>query len=124
MVTSITRKKVFAIILTILIWGLGHAYVHRIKRGVTLFFLGVGILLGASFIIPFPFLMLVGLGYVLWLIYDVLRIIQVQSRETTQAQKADYRSDAHTLSCKKCGGMNKEDSSYSSDKIFSEVPVT
>ena len=51
MVTSTTRRKIIAIILTILIWGLGHAYLQRIKRGVALFFLGLGIMIVVSFLI-------------------------------------------------------------------------
>jgi TM2 domain-containing membrane protein YozV len=112
MVTSTTSKKIIAIILTILIWGLGHVYIRRIKRGIGLFFLGLAIMLGASFVIPFPFSLLVGLGYVAWLIYDVLRIINLQNEQLTQTQRADYHSSVNNLACKKCGSMNKGDSSY------------
>jgi hypothetical protein len=78
LVTEIGKGKIIATILTIVIWGLGHAYIKRIKRGVASFFLGLGIMLGVSFVIPFPFSLLVGLGYVIWLIYDVFRIINSQ----------------------------------------------
>ena len=78
MVTEIGKRKIIATILTIVIWGLGHAYIKRIKRGVTLFFLGLAIMIAVSFVIPFPFSLVVGLGYVIWLIYDVFRIINMQ----------------------------------------------
>jgi len=107
MVTCTTSKKIIAIILTFLIWGLGHAYIGRIKRGIGLFFLGLAIMLGASFVILFPFSLLVGLGYVAWLIYDVLRIINLQNEQLTQTQRADYHSSVNSLACKKCGSMNK-----------------
>src|SRR5215211_2687770 len=110
MVTNTTRKKIIGIILTILIWGLGHAYIGRIKRGIGLFFLGLAIMLGASFVIPFPFSLLVGLGYVAWLIYDVLRIINLQSEQLTP-KRDDYHPSINNLACKKCGSMNKGDSS-------------
>ena len=77
MVTEIGKRKIIATILTVVIWGLGHAYIKHIKRGVALFFLGLAIMFGLSFVIPYPF-SLVGLGYVIWLIYDVLRIINMQ----------------------------------------------
>jgi TM2 domain-containing membrane protein YozV len=82
MVTTITRRKVIAIILTIVIWGLGHAYVGRIKRGVGLFFLGLAIMIVASFLIPFPFSLVVALIYIVWLIYDVLKIIDLEKSKT------------------------------------------
>jgi hypothetical protein len=75
LVTELGKGKIIAIILTIVIWGIGYAYVKHIKRGVALFFLGLAIMIGGSFVIPAPFTLLVGLGYVIWLIYDVLRII-------------------------------------------------
>ena len=78
MVTEMGKRKIIATILTIVIWGLGHAYIKRIKRGVGLFFLGLAIMIVVSFVIPFPF-SLVGLGYVIWLIYDVIRIINMQN---------------------------------------------
>jgi hypothetical protein len=72
------KRKIIATILTIVIWGLGHAYINRIKGGVALFFLGLAIMIGILFVIPFPFSLVVGLGYVIWLIYDVFRIINMQ----------------------------------------------
>jgi hypothetical protein len=51
--------------MTIVIWGLGHAYIKRIKRGLVLFFVGLAIMFGVSFVIPFPFSLVVGLGYVI-----------------------------------------------------------
>jgi hypothetical protein len=81
LVTEIGKRKIIATILTIVIWGLGHAYIKRIKRGVA-FFLGLAIMFGVSFVIPFPFSLVVGLGYVIWLIYDVIRIINMQCPTT------------------------------------------
>jgi hypothetical protein len=79
MVTSTTRRKVIAIILTILLWGLGHAYLRRIKRGVALFFLGLGVMIVVSFLVPSPFPIIVYLIYLGWLISDVLRIIKLEN---------------------------------------------
>jgi len=83
MVSRTTRRKVIAIILTIVIWGVGHAYIGRIKRGICLFFLGLAIMLGVSFLMTFPLPIFVGLAYLGWLIYDVLRIIKLQNEQLT-----------------------------------------
>ena len=83
MVSRTTRRKVIAIILTIVIWGVGHAYIGRIKRGICLFFLGLAIMLGVSFIMIFPLPIFVGLAYLGWLIYDVLQIIKLQNEQLT-----------------------------------------
>ena len=48
-----TGKKAVAIILDIIIWGLGHAVTGKIKRGVGIFlFLGFTIVFAASFFYP------------------------------------------------------------------------
>jgi hypothetical protein len=78
LVTEIGKRKIIAAILSIVIWGLGHVYIKRYKRGLALFFLGLAIIIGGSFVIPFPFPLVIGVGYVMWLIYDVLRIINMQ----------------------------------------------
>jgi TM2 domain-containing membrane protein YozV len=102
-----TKRKVIAIILTILIWGLGHAYLGCIKRGVVLFFLGLGIMIVVSFLIPFPFSVIVGLIYLGWLISDVLRIIKLEN-----GRGMDYNASTRSVSYQKCGSTNREDSSY------------
>jgi hypothetical protein len=108
--TAITRrKKVIAIILTILIWGLGHAYIGRTKRGVGLFFLGLAIVLVGSFLIPFPYSLLIFLAYLAWLIHDLLRIINLQNKQVTVKVDA---SSTFNKTCKKCGSLNPEDSVF------------
>ena len=109
MVTEIGKRKIIATILTILIWGLGHAYIKRIKRGVGLFFLGLAIMIAVSFVIPFPFSLIVGLGYLIWLIYDVFRIINM---EPTTARHGGVTQESLKVRCKKCGNMNSEGTNY------------
>jgi hypothetical protein len=109
LVTEIGKRKNIATILTILIWGLGHAYIKRIKRGVGLFFLGLAIMIAVSFVIPFPFSLVVGLGYVIWLIYDVFRIINIES---PAARQGEDTQESLKVQCKKCGNMNSEGTSY------------
>ena len=108
MVTEIGKRKIIATTLTILIWGLGHAYIRRIKRGVALFFLGLAIMIAVSFVIPFPFSLVVGLGYVIWLIYDLFQIINMESPGTRQGDT----QESLKVQCKKCGNMNREGTNY------------
>ena len=96
MVTSTTRRKVIAIILTILLWGLGHAYLRRIKRGVALFFLGLGVMIVVSFLVPSPFPIIVYLIYLGWLISDVLRIIKLED-----GRGIEYQPSTSSISCQK-----------------------
>jgi hypothetical protein len=96
MVTSTTRRKVIAIILTILLWGLGHAYLRRIKRGVALFFLGLGVMIVVSFLVPSPFPIIVYLIYLGWLISDVLRIIKLEN-----GRGIEYQFSTSSISCQK-----------------------
>jgi hypothetical protein len=53
----------------------------RIKRGIGIFFLGFTLVWLTSFETPFPFSELVGLGYLAWVIYDILRIINLQNKQ-------------------------------------------
>jgi hypothetical protein len=62
-----------------------------------------------SFVIPFPFSLVVGLGYVVWLIYDVIRIINMES--PTARQGGDTQ-ESLKVQCKKCGNMNREGTNY------------
>lgn len=109
MVTDIGRRKIIATILTILIWGLGLVYVRRIKRGVGLFFLGLAIMIAVSFVIPWPFTLFVGLGYVIWLISDVFRIINM---ENILAHGGETHYEVRKIQCQKCGNTNREGSTY------------
>jgi hypothetical protein len=52
---SPTTRTVIAVILSIIIPGVGHMFVGRVKRGVVVLLLGVGGLVAISFIIPFPY---------------------------------------------------------------------
>jgi hypothetical protein len=106
-----TRKKVIAIILDILIWGLGHVFAGRVKRGIGIFVLGLAIVIVASFLIPFPYSLLVGVAYLGWLISDLLRIIGSINK---QAVIKDDVSSTHVKGkdCQKCGNINQQDSAF------------
>jgi hypothetical protein len=109
LVTEIGKRKIIATILTIVIWGLGHAYIKRIKRGVGLFFLGLAIMFAVSFVIPWPYMLFVGLGYIIWLIYDVFRIMNM---EYSTARQGGDTVEFLKVQCKKCGNMNREGTNY------------
>ena len=77
-----TRKKVIIIILDILIWRLGHAFAGRVKRGIGIFLLGFAIMFVTGLLVPFPFSLLVGIAYLVWLIFDLLKIIASINEQT------------------------------------------
>ena len=52
---SPTTRTVIVVILTIIIPGVGHMFVGRVKRGVVVLLLGFGGLVAVAFIIPFPY---------------------------------------------------------------------
>jgi TM2 domain-containing membrane protein YozV len=113
--TFTRRKKVIAVILSIVIWGLGHAYIGRIKRGIGIFLLGLAVTISAAFLIPFPFSILAGLIYLAWLIYDLFRIISATNKQSPsygKVESLDSESKPQQMSCSKCGNINTEDSAF------------
>src|SRR6476661_2982085 len=112
-------KKALAIILDIIIWGLGHGVIGKIKRGVGIFLLGFAIMFAASFFIPFPYSLLVGLAYLIWLISDLIKIINSVNKHTSISTDPNsvYGKGKY---CGKCGSPNVEGSSFST-KCGSEL---
>jgi threonine/homoserine/homoserine lactone efflux protein len=105
-----TRKKVIAIILDILIWGLGHVSVGRTKRGIGILLLGLAIMIVASSLIHYLSI-LVGIAYLAWLISDLLKIVKSINKQA--AVKVDSSSVyGKEKTCRKCGNINPEDSSF------------
>jgi TM2 domain-containing membrane protein YozV len=112
--TITRRKKIIAVIMSIVIWGLGHAYIGRVKRGIGIFLLGLAVTFSISFLIPFPFSIPVILIYLVWLIYDLLRIIDATNKQSQSSEigSLDSESKPQQISCSKCGNINTEDSAF------------
>jgi TM2 domain-containing membrane protein YozV len=84
MVVISTSKKILAVILSIVIWGLGHMYIGRIKRGIVILLSGIAIMFLASVLTSSLVSLLVALGYLIWLIYDLSKIIRKINLQSTE----------------------------------------
>ena len=91
---SPTTRTIIAVILTIIIPGVGHMFVGRVKRGVVVLLLGFGGLVAVAFIIPFPYSLPFTIIIYIVVIWDLFRI------------------KPKDVACQKCGNMNTEGSSF------------
>ena len=91
---SPTTRTVIAVILSIIIPGVGHMFVGRVKRGVVVLLLGVGGLVAVYFIIPFPYSLPFSIIIYIVVIWDL------------------FRSKPKDVACQKCRMMNTQDSSF------------
>ena len=93
-VLSPTTRTVIAVILTLLILGLGHMFVGRVRRGGVILLLGFLGAVAISFIIPFPYsLPFIAIIYIV-VIYDLFKIMPKD------------------VACQGCGNMNPQGSSF------------
>jgi TM2 domain-containing membrane protein YozV len=76
MSSAICGKRVLAIILGLIIYGLGHIYVGHLVRGLIILIAGFSIGLFALFFAPFPFSILPLIGFEIWQISDLILIIK------------------------------------------------
>ena len=58
------------IILAAILSGLGHIYLGFVKRGIAILIVGIVIWIAVSWVIPVPFIWLIGILYWLWQIWD------------------------------------------------------
>ncbi len=91
---SPTTRNAIAVILTLLILGLGHIFVGRVKRGVVIILLGFLGAVAISFIVPFPFSLAFIAGIYIFVIWDLFKIMPKD------------------VSCKDCGNLNPEGSTF------------
>jgi TM2 domain-containing membrane protein YozV len=83
MTTPICGKRVLAIILGLIVYGLGHMYIGRIVRGSIILIAGFSIGSFALFFIPFPFSILPLIGFEIWQISDLIVIIKRSNNKHT-----------------------------------------
>jgi len=81
--SAICGKRVLAIILGLIIYGLGHMYIGHIVRGLIIFIAGFSIGFFALFFIPFPFSILALIGFEIWQISDLILIIKRSNNKQT-----------------------------------------
>jgi TM2 domain-containing membrane protein YozV len=83
MTAAICGKRVLAIILGLIVYGLGHMYIGQIVRGLIILIAGFSIGLFALFFIPFPFSILPLIGFEIWQISDLIVIIKRSNNKQT-----------------------------------------
>ena len=83
MTIPICGKRVLAIILGLIVYGLGHMYIGRIVRGSIILIAGFSIGFFALFFIPFPFSILPLIGFEIWQISDLIVIIKRSNNKQT-----------------------------------------
>jgi TM2 domain-containing membrane protein YozV len=76
MSSAICGKRVIAIILGLIIYGLGHIYIGYLVRGLLILIAGFSIGFFALFFVPFPFSILPLIGFEIWQISDLILIIK------------------------------------------------
>lgn len=91
---SPTTRTVITVILSLLILGLGHIFVGRVKRGMVILLLGFIGALAISFIVPFPYSLPFIAGIYIFVIWDLFKIVPKD------------------VSCKDCGKLNPEGSTF------------
>ena len=72
------------IILAILLSGLGHIYLGFVKRGIIILIIGIVIWIVVSWIIPVPFIWLIGILYWVWQIWDAYNHYKSLKPQETQ----------------------------------------
>jgi TM2 domain-containing membrane protein YozV len=83
MCSAICGKRVLAIILGLIVYGLGHIYIGRIVRGLIILIAGFSIGFFVLFFIPFPFSIFPLIGFEIWQISDLILIIKRSNNEQT-----------------------------------------
>jgi TM2 domain-containing membrane protein YozV len=83
MSSAICGKRGLAIILGLIIYGLGHMYIGRIVRGLIILIAGFSIGFFALFFIPFPFSILPLIVFEIWQISDLILIIKRSNNKQT-----------------------------------------
>lgn len=73
-----THRTAIAVVLSILIPGLGQIYLGQVKRGILLIIAGFGIGVVASFLLPFPYSLIVSGVYWGWNVWDAYKLAKKQ----------------------------------------------
>jgi hypothetical protein len=121
---SPTARTVVAIILSLIIPGVGHMFVGRVKRGIVVLLLGIAGLVTVNFIFPFPYSLAFVVIIYIFIIWDLFRTMPkdvfCQKCGSANSQKSSFCARCGTairmnsLTCQKCANVNIEGSTYCS----------
>jgi TM2 domain-containing membrane protein YozV len=106
------RKLVFAIILDIVIAGLGHIFVRYVKRGIIILISAIGIGIILSLFSPSDFSLLVAIVFWLWQIYDLMQIVKKENKKSSGKDEVLQSNNKLQNHCIKCGNYNPLGSAF------------
>src|SRR6188508_1863365 len=101
MVAISNRKLVLAIILDIVIAGLGHIFVRYVKRGIIISLFSL-----SDFSLP------VAIVFWLWMIYDLMRIVKKENKKSFAKDEVLQSNNKLQNHCIKCGNCNPAGSAF------------
>jgi TM2 domain-containing membrane protein YozV len=106
------RKLLLSIFLDMLLAGVGHMYIHRVRRGIVILLSAISIGVIINLIVPYPFPLIAAVAFWLWQIYDLTRIAKNENKRSfVKAASMHSRSDIQNP-CIKCGTFNPDDSAF------------
>jgi FtsH-binding integral membrane protein len=112
MVAISNRKLVLAIILDIVIAGLGHIFVRYVKRGIIILISAISIGIIISLFSPSDFSLLVAIVFWLWMIYDLMQIVKKENKKSFGKDEVIRCTIKLQNHCIKCGYYNPPKSAF------------
>jgi TM2 domain-containing membrane protein YozV len=109
MVAISHRKLALAIILDLLIAGLGHIFMRYVKRGIVILISAFGIGIIISLFLPSDFSLLVAIAFWVWLIYDLMQIVKKENKKSFGKDESNIKLQNH---CINCGNYNPGGSAF------------
>lgn len=112
MVAISNRKLFLSIFLDMLLAGVGHMYIHRVKRGIVILFSAISIGIIINLIISYPFSLIAALAFWLWQIYDLTRIVKNENKQSFVKAVAVHSGSELQNACVKCANPNPSGSAF------------
>jgi TM2 domain-containing membrane protein YozV len=110
---SISNRKLFlAIFLDMLLAGVGHMYIHRVKRGIIILVSAISIGIIINLIISYPFSLISAVAFWLWQIYDLKQIVKNENKQSFINAAAMHSGSELENTCIKCGNSNPDGSAF------------
>jgi TM2 domain-containing membrane protein YozV len=112
MIAISNRKLVLAIVLDILLAGLGHIFIRYVKRGIIILISAIGIGIITSLFLPSNFSILAAIAFWVWEIYDLMQIVKKENKKSFGKDEVIRSSIKLQTHCIKCGNYNPAGSAF------------
>jgi TM2 domain-containing membrane protein YozV len=106
------RKLLLSIFLDMLLAGVGHMYIRRVKRGIVILLSAISIGLIINLIVPYHFSLIAAVAFWLWQIYDLIRITKNENKRSFVKAAAMHSTSDIQNPCIKCGNSNPDGSAF------------